>query len=181
MPAVACFKSSRSTTARITGFETGAIDLDFLKLDDPVASAMCLKLHRPMDPERKHFAIVSTAAPPQELKVHLTMSVDLLRVDRARLPTCNGRGPKDPSSDGPERKGGDPRTPARSRKGRGPKDLRRAATQKPTKGKGPENPRRRSLGLVTPRLDWRGRDQSAHYSQTCKGWEALSIHPFSSL
>ena len=51
MPAVACFKGSPSTMARVTCFVTAAIDLDFVKLNDFVAGATCLKLNTPMDPE----------------------------------------------------------------------------------------------------------------------------------
>ena len=53
--------------------------------------------------------MVSKAVPLQELKVHLTNSVDLLLVDRSAQ-TSNGSGPKDPNTDGPELRRGGPRT-----------------------------------------------------------------------
>ena len=81
---------------------------------------------------------MSKAGPLQELKVHLTTSVNLLLVGRVRLPDVQGRGPKSLSTDGLEtKKRGDPRTPrthdkrtrdeTRRLQGRRPKDRPRRA------------------------------------------------------
>ena len=75
--------------------------------------------------------------------------------------------------------------PRRSLEGEGtqrPHDsAEEGGTQRP-QGRRPEDrpkeertqePERRGLGLVSPRLDWRGRDRSDRFSQTCKGWDPL--------